>query len=75
MRLFGQSLETVRKAPISFKLEPQKAAKRVNKAPFSLLEFGCKGVPAPLQTLFGQSQKGSSRKPVCSWSSTPIGPA
>jgi hypothetical protein len=36
--------ETVRKAPISFKLKPHKPSKRVEQAPFSLLKPCCKGL-------------------------------
>ncbi len=35
-------------------MKAQKLTKRVEEAPFSLLEASYKGAPAPLQTLFGQ---------------------
>jgi hypothetical protein len=46
-------LKLSQKGPSSFELKPQKQAKQVEKAPFSLLEANCKGVSAPPQTLFG----------------------
>jgi hypothetical protein len=65
MSLFiGVRGETVRKAPIGAELGPQKPTKRVHEALFRCWRPTKWELQMPLQPLFGQSRKRSSRKSI-----------